>query len=653
MCDFFEKKTRMCSDSVQQKLKIIFLVLMDLFIIAVTPYLALYARLEGTLNSFFYDNLSNIMPELIGIRLIIFYFFGLYNRLWRYASINEVLVILGSVTASSILIMGYIYAVDVNLPKSLHLITWFFTILFIGASRFFVRITHYWRKQKSQQCCANVLIVGAGDAGAMIAREIQQRYYTSKRIIGFIDDDQYKKHQRLFGVKVLGRCKDIESIVNEYEVNEIIIAMPSVDGNILRKIIHECKATRCTVKTLPGIYELIDGKVSVQQLRNIDLEDLLGREPVKLDLEEIASYTTGKCILITGAGGSIGSELCRQIAKMSPAMLVLVGKGENSIYEIDRELQRKYPNLEIKAVIADVRDEERINSIFGQFNPQVVFHAAAHKHVPLMEAQPTESVRNNIFGTKTVAEAARRYKAEIFVMISTDKAVNPTSVMGATKRIAELIVQNMSKDSQTKFVAVRFGNVLGSRGSVIPLFKKQIAQGGPITITHPEMKRYFMTIPEASQLVLQAGALAKGGEVFVLDMGEPVKIVDMASDLIELSGLIPHKDINIEFSGLRPGEKLFEELLTAEEGTTSTKHQKIFVANLKKVDEQKLYYGLSMLKTEVKNEEVIKIMMSLVPTYKSARLEYCANFKKGQLEIDPKYKETDDLWQQPAANGGS
>ncbi|WP_237769493.1 polysaccharide biosynthesis protein [Pelosinus fermentans] len=626
---------------------------MDLCIVSISPYLSLYLRLDGAFSSHFYFNLFNIIPAIVVIRLATFYIFGLYKRLWRYASINEVLVIVSAVTVSSILIAGYIYAVSAPLPKSIHFLDWFCTILFIGTSRFCVRLVHYWRKHKNKNCCVNVLIVGAGDAGAMIARELQQRYYASKNLIGFVDDDQYKHRQRLFGVKVLGVCKDISSIVDRYQVDEIIIAMPSLEGRVLRKIINECKATKCSVKTLPGMYELIDGKVSVQQLRNIDLEDLLRRDPVKLDLEEIASYLSGKRVLVTGAGGSIGSELCRQIANMSPKTLTLLGKGENSIYEIDRELQGKYPDLAIEAIIADVRDEKRIDSIFKQCKPQVVFHAAAHKHVPLMEAQPSEAVRNNIFGTKAVAEAADRFGAEIFVMISTDKAVNPTSVMGATKRMAELVIQNISKTSYTKFVAVRFGNVLGSRGSVIPLFKKQIAQGGPITITHPDMERYFMTIPEASQLVLQAGALAKGGEVFVLDMGEPVKIVDMASDLIQLSGLVPNKDIKIQFSGLRPGEKLFEELLTAEEGTTSTKHQKIFVANLRKVDEQKLYHGLTMLKNETRADQVITILMNLIPTYKSARLQFCSSTEKKEIEVVKSYYDTGEQWRQPVANEGN
>ena len=636
----------------QQQLKLFFLAFMDIFIVAIAPYLSLYIRLEGATNNPFYDQLFHILPAFVVIRLITFYFFGLYKRLWRYASIDEVVVIVGAVTVSSTFIAGYIYGVGAFLPRSIHFLDWLCTILFIGASRFCVRLGHYWRKHKNKNNCVNVLIVGAGDAGAMIARDIQQRCYASKNLVGFVDDDQYKHRQRLFGVRVLGVCKNISSIVDKYQVDEIIIAMPSLKGTILRKIINECKATKCSVKTLPGMYELIDGKVSIQQLRNVDLEDLLRRDPVTLDMEEISSYLTGKRVLVTGAGGSIGSELCRQIAKMSPKMIILVGKGENSIYEIDRELQGKYPDLAIEAVIADVRDEKRIHSVFKQCKPQVIFHAAAHKHVPLMEAQPSEAVRNNVFGTKTVTEAADRFNAEIFVMISTDKAVNPTSVMGATKRVAELIVQNLSKSSNTKFVAVRFGNVLGSRGSVIPLFKKQIAQGGPITITHPDMKRYFMTIPEASQLVLQAGALAKGGEVFVLDMGEPVRIVDMASDLIQLSGLVPDRDIKIQFSGLRPGEKLFEELLTAEEGTTSTKHQKIFVANLKKVDEQKLYHGLTMLKNEARTDQVIKILMNLIPTYKSARLQYCAALEKKEAQIKENYNEQDEQWQRPAVNEG-
>jgi FlaA1/EpsC-like NDP-sugar epimerase len=600
-----------------RKLASFALIAVDFVIVLIVPFLALYIRLEGSLNNQYYAILLSYVPVMVIVRLASFYFFGLYHRMWRYASISELLAIVGAVTLSSMIITIYMYAAGSVVPRSTHVISWSLLITFIGSSRMFIRIRYYLRRKKSG-ARTTVLIIGAGDAGAMIAREVlNSKFCGNKRLIGFIDDEPCKKGQMLLGVKVLGTSKDIRKIVKQYGVNEIIIAMPSVTGEAIRDIVLKCKSTGCRLKTLPGIYELIDGKVTVQQLRNVEITDLLRRDPVKLDLEGIGIYLTGKRVLVTGAGGSIGSELCRQIAKMSPCSLTLLGKGENSIYEIDSELRGKYDGFAIEPVIADVRDHGRINSIFAQVKPQVVFHAAAHKHVPLMEYQPKEAVCNNIFGTKTVAEAADRSGAEVFVMISTDKAVNPTSVMGATKRVAELIIQNMSKISATKFVAVRFGNVLGSRGSVIPLFKKQIAKGGPITVTHPDMQRYFMTIPEASQLVLQAGAIAKGGEVFVLDMGDPVKITDMACDLVELSGLVPHKDIKIMFTGLRPGEKLFEELLTAEEGTTSTKHKKIFVANLKAVNEEKLQRTLLALQSTSQSHEIVRELIHLVPTYES------------------------------------
>jgi len=597
------------------------LVLIDMTIVVLIPMLALLIRFEGSVDRTYFDVLLRYMPVIVVIRLGTFHLFGLYHRMWRYASINELLAICCAVTVSSVIIFTSLYGMGSTVPRSVELLSWFLNIGFIGGSRLLLRIVHSLREKRAKEY-AKVLIIGAGDAGAMIARELNHRYSGTKKLIGFIDDDSYKNRQRLFGVQVLGNRQDIKRVVEEHNINEIIIAMPSAGGSIIREIIHECKQTKCALKTLPGIYELIDGAVTVQQLRYVEVEDLLRRDAVTLDIGQIAGYLKGKRVLVTGAGGSIGSELCRQIGKMSPSSLTLLGKGENSIYEIDRELREKYKDLSIEPIIADARDKERIHLIFSQVKPQVVFHAAAHKHVPLMESQPIEAVRNNIFGTKTLAEAADRAGVEAFVMISTDKAVNPTSVMGATKRVAELVIQNMSNKSGTKFVVVRFGNVLGSRGSVIPLFKKQIAKGGPITITHPDMKRYFMTIPEASQLVLQAGALAKGGEVFVLDMGEPVKILDMAYDLIELTGLVPQKDIKIEFSGLRPGEKLFEELLTAEEGTTSTKHEKIFVANLKMMDEEKLQRGLLSLQAIQHTEGIIHILMDLIPTYQTTGETY-------------------------------
>ncbi|WP_371363051.1 UDP-N-acetyl-alpha-D-glucosamine C6 dehydratase [Sporomusa rhizae] len=599
-----------------RKFILVLLVMFDALVVAMTPYLGLLIRFEGNVDSQYYQMLSSYIPVIIIVPLVVFYFFKLYHRLWRYAGISELLAIVGANTVSSVMLFSLIYLSMPGLPRTMYFLSWAFNIFIIGMSRVGVRVLYYWN-QNTKRNTDNILIVGAGDAGAMIAREIKHRYYETKKLIGFIDDARYKQNQLLFGAKVLGTCKEIREVVVKYKVNEIIIAMPSAGGSVIREIVHECKKTKCSVKIVPGIFELIDSKVSFQQLRNVDLEDLLRRDPVELDMKQVASYICGKRVLVTGAGGSIGSELCRQIAKMSPKTLILLGKGENSIFEIHQELRIKHPDLPIEPIIADVRDRERIDAIFSELKPRVVFHSAAHKHVPLMEKQPAEAVRNNIFGTKNVAEAADRAGSEAFVMISTDKAVNPTSVMGATKRVAELIVQNMSTKSATKFVAVRFGNVLGSRGSVIPLFKKQIAMGGPITVTHPDMQRYFMTIPEAAQLVLQAGALAKGGEVFVLDMGKPVKIVDMARDLIELSGLNPDKDIKIKFTGLRPGEKLFEELLTAEEGTTSTKHEKIYIANLKSVNKENLLKAMNKLDSAtLEPEEVVRLLQGLVLTYK-------------------------------------
>ena len=586
----------------------------DIVSIVLSGYIGLFLRFEGNGAGHYIKTWSGYLPIVILVGLVCYYLFGLYHRLWRYAGVNEILTICSAVTVSALGSSLCIYLFNPGFPRSVYIIAWGFNIAAVGCSRLMLRVLYYHYKGHQSQR-SRVLIVGAGDAGAMIARELEQRYYQSKKLIGFIDDDREKYNRILFGVKVLGNRKAIKKIAELYDIQEIIIALPSAGGKHLHRIIDECRKTKCVIKTVPGIYELIDGKVSFQQVRNIDLNDLLRREPVRLDIARIADYLTGKRILITGAGGSIGSELCRQVAVMAPKALILLGKGENSIYEIHRELRNKYRGLPIEPLIADVRDRERIDRIFDQYRPQVIFHAAAHKHVPLMEIQPDEAVRNNVFGTKNVVEAAHQFKAEMFILISTDKAINPTSVMGATKRVAELILQNMNRNSKTIYAAVRFGNVLGSRGSVVPLFQRQIRAGGPVTITHPEMKRYFMTIPEAVQLVLQAGSMAKGGEVFVLDMGEPVKIYDMACTLIELAGLRPHKDIEINFTGLRPGEKLFEELLSAEEGTSATTHQKIFCANIQAVDQQKLVLGLTRLQHAVDANEVRKILAEIVPSF--------------------------------------
>lgn len=606
-----------CDVSLRRLVSVI-LMLADAIAITLSGFIALYLRFEGQVAAHYFYAWIYFLPVIIIIGLTFFFMFGLYQRLWRYAGVNELLTIIFAVTLNSVVSSLYMYITDPSFPRSVYIMTWGLNVAFVGSSRLLLRSFYYrYKTYKSQR--ARVLIVGAGDAGAMIAREIQHRYYDTKQLVGFIDDDRSKHNQILFGVKVLGNRKAIKKVVDDYHIDEIIIAIPSASGVQLRRIIYECKKTNCLVKTVPGLYELIDGKVSFQQIRNVDLEDLLRREPVKLDVARIAGYLAGKKVLVTGAGGSIGSELCRQIAALSPKKLILLGKGENSIFEIHRELLDKYPMLQTEPVIADVRDRERIDRIFEHYQPQVIFHAAAHKHVPLMELQPDEAVRNNIFGTKNVVEAAHQFMAEMFILISTDKAVNPSSIMGVTKRVAELIIQDMNRKSKTVYAAVRFGNVLGSRGSVVPLFQRQIRAGGPVTITHPEMKRYFMTIPEAVQLVLQAGSMAKGGEVFVLDMGEPVKIYDMACTLIELAGLRPHKDIEIKFTGLRPGEKLFEELLSAEEGTSATTHEKIFCANLQAVDPQKLALGLTRLQVAVDSDEIRKILTELVPSFSGYR----------------------------------
>lgn len=596
----------------RRKINSVMLVLLDVVIVACVSYLAFFIRFEGKVGSSYRDLILSCLPLLLTIRIATFYLFGLYNRMWRYASISELLAITGAVTVSTVLIFVATLALKEPFPRSIYIISWFLNIIFIGASRMCIRVSAHFRSVVNEKQ-SRVLILGAGDTGYLLAREINMSQ-SQKELVGFIDDDENKRDQRLLGVKVLGNRRELSNIVDKYQIDEIIIAIPSLNDKQLREMIGDCHKTGCLVKVVPLLREL-NGRPSLEKLRQVNLEDLLGREPVHLDSTLLAGYLRGKRVLVTGAGGSIGSELCRQIAKYHPETMVLLGKGENSIYEIEQELHNKFPELKLESVIADVRKRKRIRSIFARHRPQVVFHAAAHKHVPLMESQPEEAVENNIFGTKTVAEAARYFEVETFVMISTDKAINPTSVMGTTKRVAEQIVQGMNQISRTKFVVVRFGNVLGSRGSVVPLFQKQIAAGGPVTITDPEMKRYFMTIPEAVQLVLQAGSMARGGEVFVLDMGEPVKIYDMACTLIELAGLRPHKDIKIEFTGLRPGEKLFEELLTSEEGTTATTHEKIFRANLQAVDLKELLLKLRRFHHVKDSQEVRKILAAIVPSF--------------------------------------
>ena len=557
------------------------------------------------------------LPIMVISYIVMLLSMHLYTRIWRYAGMREMVAVLIATTLGAGLFYTGMYVFDKSLPRSIYLISWILSTGVIGIGRMVLHYIamRYGGKQSTDADMVNTLIIGAGDAGATIAREIERYHKRSRKVIGFIDDDESKFNRLMGGVRILGNRYDIPSIVKENKVKEIIIAMPSVTRNEIRKIMEICSPLKCKVNTLPGMYQLLDDEVLVSHLHPVSIEDLLERDEVRLDMDIVEHYIRDKVVLVTGAGGSIGSEICRQIMRVGPKQLLLLGHGENSIYLINQELKNIYKDGPIIPIIADIRDKQQLDQIFTQYNPQVVFHAAAHKHVPLMEIQPMAAVLNNIYGTRNVADVAGRHGVERFVMISTDKAVNPTSVMGATKRVAEKVIISMNDTYDTKYITVRFGNVLGSRGSVIPLFKKQIEAGGPVTVTDPEMTRYFMTIPEASQLVLQAGAMGKGGEVFLLDMGEPVKIIDLARNMIRLSGLEPDKDIHIKITGLRPGEKKYEELLTSEEGTNRTNHTKIFEAPLDTVDRDWLIDKIATFDSCETDMDVIGVLQDIIPTY--------------------------------------
>ncbi|MBO0958859.1 polysaccharide biosynthesis protein [Neobacillus sp. MM2021_6] len=523
------------------------------------------------------------LPMLIGSIVILLshyvlsFKFHLYNKAWEYASIGELLSILKVVTTSIIIATGVQLFIFHEVFYRLMTVTWLLNMSLIGGSRFLWRMHRDFHLHKFGKK-RRTLIVGAGSAGAMVVRQLQQNNEADLLPIAFIDDDLKKHRLDILGIPVIGGIDNIEKAVAALDIDNIVIAIPSLSKQELNAIFLECAKTTAKTQILPMLEDLMTGKVSVNQFRDVQVEDLLGREPVELDIDSISENITNKVVLVTGAGGSIGSEICRQVARFHPRKLILLGHGENSIYSIEMELKESHKNssIEFSPVIADIQDLKKMMAVMSTYHPDTVYHAAAHKHVPLMEANPEEAIKNNIIGTMNTAKAASWNEVQTFVMISTDKAVNPTSVMGSSKKLAEMIIQYMDQDSTTKFVAVRFGNVLGSRGSVIPLFKRQIEKGGPVTVTHPDMVRYFMTIPEASRLVLQAGALAKGGEIFVLDMGNPVKIVDLARNLIKLSGN-SIEEIGIEFSGIRPGEKLFEELLKADEVHDSQIYPKIYI----------------------------------------------------------------------------
>jgi len=593
------------------------LLIVDVITIIGVALISLLIRFDGYITSHYLHQMIDALPIMVISYIVMLLSMHLYTRIWRYAGMREMVAVLIATTLGAGLFYTGMYVFDKSLPRSIYLISWILSTGVIGIGRMVLHYIamRYGGKQSTDADMVNTLIIGAGDAGATIAREIERYHKRSRKVIGFIDDDESKFNRLMGGVRILGNRHDIPSIVKENKVKEIIIAMPSVTRNEIRNIMEICSPLKCKVNTLPGMYQLLDDEVLVSHLHPVSIEDLLERDEVRLDMDVVEHYIRDKVVLVTGAGGSIGSEICRQIMRVGPKQLLLLGHGENSIYLINQELKNIYKDGPIIPIIADIRDKQQLDQIFTQYNPQVVFHAAAHKHVPLMEIQPMAAVLNNIYGTRNVADVAGRHGVERFVMISTDKAVNPTSVMGATKRVAEKVIISMNDTYDTKYITVRFGNVLGSRGSVIPLFKKQIEAGGPVTVTDPEMTRYFMTIPEASQLVLQAGAMGKGGEVFLLDMGEPVKIIDLARNMIRLSGLEPDKDIHIKITGLRPGEKKYEELLTSEEGTNRTNHTKIFEAPLDTVDRDWLIEKISTFDSCETDMDVIGVLQDIIPTY--------------------------------------
>lgn len=562
------------------KAKHMAMAVVDAVLILSAVALGLYLRFDMNVPDFWLDRLEILLIPAVLINLIIFYLFGFYRRVWRYAGVDDLLLIAVAVTAG----LGGIYLYSIYsgvLPRSSYVITWFLLLFFIGGFRLSVRLlSTYLNRPLGGGKKKKVLIVGAGEAGVLVARELKRHGDALQmKLVGYLDDNPGKQRQIIQGLPVIGRLQALPDVVAQLGVAEVVIAMPSAPYSTLQEIVGLCADLQVKIKTVPGIFEILKGQVSINSLKEVEIEDLLRRLPVTVDLQAMAGYLEGEVVMVTGAGGSIGGELCRQIAGLKPQKLILADHDENGIFYIHNELTREFSELDLLPLVVDVKERDALKKWFVLLRPTALFHAAAHKHVPLMEINTEEAVRNNIEGSKNVIDLASRYGVKRFVFISTDKAVNPSSVMGSTKRVVEIYLQQKARNCNScVYCAVRFGNVLGSQGSVVEIFKRQIVAGGPVTVTDPEMKRYFMTIPEAVQLVIQAGALGKGGEIFVLDMGEPVKIVDLARDMIILSGLKPDRDIKIEFTGLRPGEKLYEELFSDRENFDITRHERIFIA---------------------------------------------------------------------------
>lgn len=602
--------------------RVFLLLFLDIILVNLSSFLALFTRMELDITALQRAGflLSVRRYALIDTvcTILIFWLFRLYNSLWAYAGTNELTrIAVASIISASIKYLG-MYCLSLPIPKSFPVLDCLFLMAFVGGSRLAYR---YFRdalqRRRKTGAQKRTMLIGAGDAGAIALLEFQNSRHSSNQVVCIIDDASSKKGQLLRGIPIVGGRESILSAVEKYRIQEIVLAIPSASAKQQRAILSICQNTKCTLRTLPAIYQLANGEINIQKIRNVEIEDLLDRDPVQVDLTGIGKYVGGKTVLVTGGGGSIGSELSRQLAAFHPAHLVLFDIYENNAYDIQQELRRNYSNLRLTVLIGSIRDRDRLEDLFSQYRPDLVYHAAAHKHVPLMEDSPYEAVKNNVFGTLNVAEMADRYGASRFLLISTDKAVNPTNVMGATKRICEMIIQMFGRHSKTEYVAVRFGNVLGSNGSVIPLFKKQIAAGGPVTVTDPQIIRYFMTIPEAVSLVLQAGIYAKGGEIFILDMGDPVRIDDLARSMIRLSGFEPDVDIPIVYTGLRPGEKLFEELLLSDEEVRKTKNDLIYIGKDQPFDDKVLQDQLRELCHAVDNREDIReLLAKIVPEYR-------------------------------------
>lgn len=610
-------------DIIQKKRWFIFLFFLDVFTMGISSYLALLTRFEfypSQINLGFLETVKNYTPLNIFCTVVIFAAFRLYSSQWRFAGVTDFFNIVKAVFLACLFQIVGLHLLTWEIPRSYYFLYTIYFLLGTMLSRLSFRIVrgrgpitmkHIEHKE------VPVMLIGAGEAGHIILNEIQNSSYVNKKIKCIIDDDPNKKGMYLGGVPIVGNRNSILRYALRYQIEEIMVAIPTLPPRDRKAILEICKQTGCHLKILPGLYQLINSDVTASALREVQIEDLLGRETIKLNLPSIMNYVKDHVVLVTGGGGSIGSEICRQVAAYHPKRLIIIDNYENNAYALQMELNRKYPELQVKVLIVSVQNHLRIHNIFAQYRPEIVFHAAAHKHVPLMEDSPHDAIKNNVFGTLNIAKEAGIHGVKRMVLISTDKAVRPTNIMGASKRICEMVVQSMNTFYETEFVAVRFGNVLGSNGSVVPLFRKQIEEGGPVTVTHPDIIRYFMTIPEAVSLVLEAGAYAKGGEIFILDMGEPVKILDLAENMIRLSGLTPGEDIEIQFTGLRPGEKLYEELLIDEENKKETENKRIFIGSPAMMEQTKFGILLGELEQAAFSEkpEIRQIVKKLVPEY--------------------------------------